>query len=204
MSQKYKVGSSDIIMKNQTRQKNKNKYKGIRRRKWGKWVSEIRIPGSAKRLWLGSYVTPEAAAVAHDVAIYCLREHKKPSRGNNRNNINFPHLLPSVVGSNATMSPTSVQNAAGEAAMAIDAQLISNTIAPWNDIVSQMNNRHHYDQESGEDCGKMEQSWRPINDDDVSSQGSCSTATSLCYGFELKDHQALDISIYDYLEVEDL
>ncbi|KAL0359987.1 UNVERIFIED_CONTAM: Ethylene-responsive transcription factor [Sesamum radiatum] len=49
------------------------KYKGIRRRKWGKWVSEIRVPGTPERLWLGSYATPEAAAVAHDVAFYCLR-----------------------------------------------------------------------------------------------------------------------------------
>ncbi|GMI64121.1 hypothetical protein HRI_000082000 [Hibiscus trionum] len=49
------------------------KYKGVRRRRWGKWVSEIRVPGTEERLWLGSYSTPEAAAVAHHIAFYCLR-----------------------------------------------------------------------------------------------------------------------------------
>ncbi|KAK7843101.1 ethylene-responsive transcription factor erf020 [Quercus suber] len=44
------------------------KYKGVRQRKWGKWVSEIRVPGTQERLWLGSYSTAEAAAMARDVA----------------------------------------------------------------------------------------------------------------------------------------
>ncbi|XP_031125148.1 ethylene-responsive transcription factor ERF008-like [Ipomoea triloba] len=35
-------------------------YKGIRMRKWGKWVAEIRETNT--RLWLGSYHTPVAAA----------------------------------------------------------------------------------------------------------------------------------------------
>jgi hypothetical protein len=48
-------------------------YRGVRRRRWGKWVSEIRVPGTRERLWLGSYATPEAAAVAHDTAVYFLR-----------------------------------------------------------------------------------------------------------------------------------
>jgi hypothetical protein len=35
------------------------KYKGVRRRKWGRWVSEIRVPNNRERIWLGSYGTPD-------------------------------------------------------------------------------------------------------------------------------------------------
>lgn len=92
------------------------KYKGVRRRKWGKWVSEIRVPGTQTRLWLGSYATAEAAAVAHDVAFYCLR---KPLT---LESLNFPQMLPAA-GLQEDMSPRSVQKAASDAGMAIDAQV---------------------------------------------------------------------------------
>ncbi|KAJ6858972.1 hypothetical protein NC652_041310 [Populus alba x Populus x berolinensis] len=94
------------------------KFKGTRRRKWGKWVSEIRIPGKQERLWLGSYSTPEAAAVAHDIASYCLRG---PS---SLESLNFPLMLPASV--REDMSPKSIQKAASDAGMAIDAQMILN------------------------------------------------------------------------------
>ncbi|XP_031253079.1 ethylene-responsive transcription factor ERF020-like [Pistacia vera] len=93
------------------------KYKGVRRRKWGKWVSEIRVPGSTERLWLGSYATAEAAAVAHDIAFYCLR--RPPSL----DGLNFPQLLPARC-VDAALSPKSVQKAASDAGMGIDAQMI--------------------------------------------------------------------------------
>ncbi|PON74532.1 AP2/ERF domain containing protein [Parasponia andersonii] len=92
------------------------KYKGVRRRKWGKWVSEIRVPGTQTRLWLGSYATAEAAAVAHDVAFYCLR------RPSTLETLNFPLMLP-VAGLEADMPPMSVQKAASDAGMAVDARV---------------------------------------------------------------------------------
>ncbi|KAL9432408.1 hypothetical protein AB3S75_027442 [Citrus x aurantiifolia] len=95
------------------------KYKGIRRRKWGKWVSEIRVPGSQERLWLGSYATQEAAAMAHDVAFYCLR------RPRSLDGLNFPSMLPASV-VHAELSPKSVQKAASDAGMGVDAQMVLN------------------------------------------------------------------------------
>ncbi|GFQ00626.1 ethylene-responsive transcription factor erf020 [Phtheirospermum japonicum] len=92
------------------------KFKGVRRRKWGKWVSEIRVPGTPERLWLGSYATPEAAAVARDVAFYCLRGNSSPQ------NLNFPLTLPA--GARPGLSPRSVQRVASDAGLATDARLI--------------------------------------------------------------------------------
>lgn len=53
-------------------------FRGVRMRKWGRWVSEIRVPRSHTRIWLGSYSTPEKAARAYDAAVYCLRGDHAP------------------------------------------------------------------------------------------------------------------------------
>ncbi|GMJ11697.1 hypothetical protein like AT1G71520 [Hibiscus trionum] len=148
------------------------KYKGVRRRRWGKWVSEIRVPGSQERLWLGSYSTPEGAAIAHDIAFYCLR------RPSSLNALNFPTMLPPNV--NANMSPKSVQRAASDAGMAVDAVRMMQSSPGGNEI-----NKANGNGGSTVVIGVVEtESWE--ND-------------SSCGSWE-KGGEALSISVDDYLE----
>ncbi|CAN6202205.1 unnamed protein product [Urochloa humidicola] len=79
------------------------KYRGVRRRKWGGWVSEIRLPNSRSRIWLGSFDTPEKAARAFDAAFVCLR-------GGGGAGLNFPGSPPPDVG--RTSDPEKVRAAA--------------------------------------------------------------------------------------------
>ncbi|XP_052202549.1 ethylene-responsive transcription factor ERF014-like [Diospyros lotus] len=97
----------------------KQKYKGVRMRSWGSWVTEIRAPNQKTRIWLGSYSTPEAAARAYDAALFCLKgSAAAPS-------LNFPfsaahlrHHLPPGTSSTSSLSPKSIQRIAAAAAAA--------------------------------------------------------------------------------------
>lgn len=48
-------------------------FHGVRKRSWGRYVSEIRLPGKKTRVWLGSFGSPEMAARAHDSAAFFLK-----------------------------------------------------------------------------------------------------------------------------------
>ncbi|KAM5555677.1 ethylene-responsive transcription factor ERF023 [Rosa sericea] len=126
-------------------------YRGVRKRRWGKWVSEIREPRKKSRIWLGSFPVPEMAAKAYDVAAYCLKGRKAQ--------LNFPDEVEHLPRP-STCTARDIQAAAAKAAETMK----SSSTARSTD------QDHHRDVLDG---GGVDDFWGEIELPELMNSGTC-------------------------------